>query len=81
MKFIVAVAIIAGISAAHAETPLCKRVEDNSLVPCYSADKVVRAVELMKRRGVRVDYVVSIEMNRGAFPNANALADYILSGM
>lgn len=64
---------------AFAEVPTCLRVYTGEKVPCYSQTKIDEAQAILKRRGkfVDKDYIISIEMNRGTFDSARALADWI----
>ena len=80
MKKILLIAAL--ISPAHAEVPKCVRVSTGQLVPCFSQEKIDAAYHTLRNRGIKAskDYIVSIEMNRGKFESAKALADWIERG-
>lgn len=64
---------------AMAQVPDCQRVATGAMVPCWDVIKIEKARAILAKRGIRVghDYVVSIEMNRGKFRDAKALAHWI----
>lgn len=74
--------IAALISPAHAQVPQCVNVTTNQRVDCYSQEKIDAAYLTLRNRGIKAskDYIVSIEMNRGKFVSAKALADWIERG-
>ncbi len=73
-------ALLLVLSSASAQVPYCLRVDTGEMVPCYSAEKVDAALAIARRYGSHADrdFVISIEMNRGIFPDAKALAGAVL---
>ena len=70
------------LTTAHAQVPQCVRVATGQMVDCYEPAKIKEAYQTLKRRGIRTShgYIISIEMNRGKFESAKALADWIERG-
>ena len=81
-RLALAAAAILLATAASQAAPLCDRVGTGRMVPCWSDAKIDAAVTILQRRGEPRDrdYVISIEMNRGKFASARALADWISYG-
>lgn len=80
MRVILAAVLVCAMSAAAAaKAPLCQHVETGEMVQCWNAAKIDTALAILAKRSIRVDldYVVSIEMNRGKFRDAKALAYWI----
>ena len=74
--------LLATTLTAHAQVPQCVRVATGQTVDCYEPAKIEEAYQTLKRRGIRTShgYIISIEMNRGKFESAKALADWIECG-
>lgn len=65
------------IITALLAVPLC--MGQSGLVPCWSAEKIEQSYHLLHGKYDR-GYIASIEMNRGKFSSAKALADWIRYG-
>ena len=61
------------------KVPLCRRIATGEMVPCYSSQKIDEAQRILGSKYDR-DFIISIEINRGKFKNAKALADWIRYG-